>query len=98
MVVLSSAMGAGRAVALMIAAGGRLRPAPYNFSSPSRGPTMPRFRPAHPDLVGIPLSLPAVQQLAAEVSAPGHFFLGPELQLEWQHLPAEDSSWEVFQG
>ena len=33
-----------------------------------------------------------------EVTRPCHFFTGPNLRLEWEHPPEEESVWEVFQG
>src|SRR5262249_4214621 len=33
-----------------------------------------------------------------EVTRPCHFFTGPNLRLEWEHCPHEESVWEVFQG
>ncbi|MGH7224073.1 MAG: hypothetical protein ACRELF_12655, partial [Gemmataceae bacterium] len=29
---------------------------------------------------------------------PAHFFLGPELELEWDHAAEQDLVWEIFQG
>jgi hypothetical protein len=36
--------------------------------------------------------------LLAEVFRPAHFFLGPELALEWEHAAEEELMWEIFQG
>ena len=29
---------------------------------------------------------------------PNHFYVGPDLALEWRHVPAEEISWEIFRG
>jgi hypothetical protein len=34
----------------------------------------------------------------AEVFAPAHFFLAPDLAADWEYLAAEEGVWEVFQG
>jgi hypothetical protein len=34
----------------------------------------------------------------AEAMRPAHFYIGPATRLEWQHVAAEDVSWEVFRG
>jgi hypothetical protein len=59
-----------------------------------------RFRPpsAAPGLSGVPLALETVRSLLDDMTAPRHFFTGPGLGLAWQHLPMEESAWEVFQG
>src|SRR5262245_16471140 len=61
---------------------------------------MLRFRrllpcPVPPDT---PLSVEVVERLAVEVLAPRHFYLAPELTLEFVHRPAEELAWEVFRG
>src|SRR5712692_459337 len=40
----------------------------------------------------------SVRLLAGEVIAPAHFFTGPEITLEWQHLEAEELAWEIYRG
>ena len=62
---------------------------------------MPRFRPRSPESSGLcdtPLSPETVRWLAGEVTRPCHFFTEPNLRLEWEHCPHEESVWEVFQG
>ncbi len=59
---------------------------------------MPRFRPVDSRLAGVPITLEAVCRLAAEVIAPPHFFVAPDLHLEWTHLEREETSWEVFRS
>ena len=59
---------------------------------------MPRFRPVDARLAGVPITLDAVRRLAAEVIAPAHFFVAPDLDLEWTHLDREETSWEIFRG
>src|SRR2546423_584371 len=44
------------------------------------------------------LDLALLRQLAADVLAPAHFFLGPALTLEWSHIPDTGEPWEIFQG
>jgi len=36
--------------------------------------------------------------LIAEMFRPAHFFLGPELELEWEHVAEQELLWELFQG
>jgi hypothetical protein len=69
---------------------------------------MPRFRPPS----AIPLTQPSpprgerarvrgtasVRALAAEMLRPAHFYLGPQLALEWEHVAAAETAWEIFQG
>ena len=58
---------------------------------------MLRFRsslPASP----VPLSDDSVRRLAEGVLAPGHFFTGPGVRLEWEHKAAQETAWEVFHG
>jgi hypothetical protein len=59
---------------------------------------MPRFRAAPANASRQALSRPAIAELAAELMAPAHFFVGPTLKLEWLHVPSTDVSWEVFRG
>jgi hypothetical protein len=40
----------------------------------------------------------AARRLAAEVLRPAHFFLGPGVELAWEHGAAKVGPWEVFQG
>ncbi len=58
---------------------------------------MPRFRPAG-SKTAVPLDAEAVRRLAAETMRPSHFYVGPELTLEWEHVAAEETSWEIFRG
>ena len=59
---------------------------------------MPRFRaPLLPALSGL-MTLENVRALIAEVFRPAHLFLGPELELTWQHIETEEIAWEIFQG
>jgi hypothetical protein len=44
------------------------------------------------------MSAEVVRRVAADVIRPAHFFLGPELELEWEHAECEESAWEVFRG
>jgi hypothetical protein len=44
------------------------------------------------------LSLEIVRRLAAEVIRPAHFFVSPDLHLDWDHAEREEGRWEVFQG
>lgn len=39
-----------------------------------------------------------VSTLIAELFRPAHFFLGPELELEWEEAAKEELSWEIFRG
>jgi hypothetical protein len=59
---------------------------------------MPRFRtrPAGADTT--PLTPDAVRRTAEEVFGPAHFFLAPELAVQWEHAEREEQAWEVFQG
>jgi hypothetical protein len=61
---------------------------------------MPRFRPrsAPASPTSGPLSLEEIRGLVADAVRPGHFFVGPNTHLEWEHVAAEDVSWEVFRG
>jgi hypothetical protein len=61
---------------------------------------MPRFRPRTTPLAAAtgPLSLGAVRGLIADAVRPGHFFVGPATRLEWDHVAADEVSWEVFRG
>jgi hypothetical protein len=45
-----------------------------------------------------PLTPDAIREVVADSLLPVHFFAGPSLGLEWEHLPAEEQPWEVFQG
>jgi hypothetical protein len=46
----------------------------------------------------ISLTLKAMRALLADAFLPDHFFAGPGMALEWEHLPAEELPWEIFQG
>jgi hypothetical protein len=59
---------------------------------------MPRFRPVDPRLAGLPVTAAAVRRVAAEVIAQRHFFVAPDLELEWTHQDGEHTSWEIFRG
>ncbi len=58
---------------------------------------MPRFRPACPE-VADPVTSEVVRQLAEEMLRPAHFFLGPNLSLECQHVAREELVWEIYRG
>src|SRR5437016_4283096 len=45
-----------------------------------------------------PLNPDAIREVITDALLPVHFFAGPSLGLEWEHLPAEELPWEVFQG
>jgi len=62
----------------------------------THGCEMPRFRAADADRS--PLGLEVVRRLAAEAVRPAHFFVAPPLRLEWEHVAAEESPWELFHG
>jgi hypothetical protein len=34
----------------------------------------------------------------AELLRPAHFYVGPDLRLEWRHVAAEEVAWEIFRG
>jgi hypothetical protein len=34
----------------------------------------------------------------AEAMRPGHFFAAPGMHLDWEHVPAEETAWEVYRG
>src|SRR5262245_20857332 len=59
---------------------------------------MPRFRSPDPALAGVPVTPAGVRSLLADVLRLGHFYAGPALQLQAEQHPAEDISWEIFQG
>ncbi|HKI33751.1 MAG TPA: hypothetical protein VKA46_18000 [Gemmataceae bacterium] len=46
----------------------------------------------------MPPSPDDVRRIVAEAVRPSRFFVGGSLRLEWDHVPAEDVSWEVFRG
>ena len=58
---------------------------------------MPRFRPAG-SKTAVPLDAEAVRRLAPEAMRPAHFYVGSGLTLEWEHIAAEEVSWEIFRG
>jgi hypothetical protein len=39
-----------------------------------------------------------IRERIADALLPDHFFIDPSLSLEWEHLPAEELPWEIFQG
>ncbi len=39
-----------------------------------------------------------VQAVVAETFRPAHFFLSSQLDLEWEHVEAEELVWEIFRG
>lgn len=57
---------------------------------------MPHFRPW--PRTSVTLDPPAVRRLAAEVMRPEHFYVGPSLSLEWDHVAAEETAWDMFRG
>jgi hypothetical protein len=59
---------------------------------------MPCFRARNPRAQPQPISPDAIAVLIEEALAPAHFFVGPSLELECVHNPAEECSWEVFHG
>jgi hypothetical protein len=59
---------------------------------------MPRFRDSVPPVLSGPATPQRVRALIAEVFRPAHFFLGPELALEWDYIEREELTWEIFQG
>src|SRR5438067_2896180 len=60
-------------------------------------PRRARSRPED-HLQPAPLTPDAIRQVIADGLLPLHFFADPSLGLEWEHLPAEELPWEVFQG
>ncbi len=58
---------------------------------------MPRFRPAGSKTVA-PLDTEAVRRMGAEAMRPSNFYIGEGLYLEWEHVAAEETSWEIFRG
>ena len=59
---------------------------------------MDRFRPSRALRGQHPLAPEAIRQLLADSMAPRHFFVGPEVQLEFKHVACEETDWEIFQG
>src|SRR5262249_19262083 len=45
-----------------------------------------------------PLSAESVREVVEDVLAPGHFFTGACLRLEWAHVTEQETPWEVFRG
>ncbi len=39
-----------------------------------------------------------VRRIMGHALSPGHFFVRPPLRLEWEHVAAEEVSWELFRG
>lgn len=46
----------------------------------------------------MPLSLDDIRACAADAIAPRHFFVGNGLELEWEHVEAENIPWEIYKG
>lgn len=55
---------------------------------------MPSFRNAKPQA----RNSSRLDELLAEMIRPEHFFLGPDLGLEWEHVAEQELVWEIFQG
>jgi hypothetical protein len=41
---------------------------------------------------------PAIREIIEDVLRPGHFYLGPDVDLEWTHQTKEEVFWEIFKG
>src|SRR4051812_39694414 len=57
--------------------------------------------PAPPYPVPAPNSALTVAEVCAavaEVMRPGHFFVGGGASAAWEHMPREETPWEVFRG
>lgn len=59
---------------------------------------MPRFRALMTSELSNPVLPQSVAALLAEMIRPAHFFLGSELELEWEHRAEQELVWEIFQG
>lgn len=59
---------------------------------------MPRFRALMHSELSRPVDPQSVAALLAEMSRPAHFFLGPQLELEWEQRGEQELVWEIFQG
>jgi hypothetical protein len=62
---------------------------------------MGNFRSSRPHLPSpqqVNLSLAAVREVIEDAIRPGHFFVGPSVDLEWIHLPKQEVSWELHRG
>jgi hypothetical protein len=59
---------------------------------------MPRFRARLSSACSEALTRERVRALIADIFRPAHFFLGPDLALEWEHVASEGLVWEIFQG
>jgi hypothetical protein len=46
----------------------------------------------------VPLIPETTRAVIADALLPAHFFAAAPLGLEWEHLPAEEIPWEIFQG
>ena len=57
-----------------------------------------RVRLAESGLCDTPLSPETIRWLCGEVTRLCHFFTGPNMRLEGEHQPSEESVWEIFQG
>jgi hypothetical protein len=59
---------------------------------------MPRFRSSPSSVLSTPLTSDRLRALLAEMIRPAHFFLVPQLDLQWEHDAAEELVWEIFRG
>jgi hypothetical protein len=59
---------------------------------------MPRFRASMPPAFRGADPSPNVRTLITELFRPEHFFVGPGLVLEWEHVAEQELVWEIFQG
>jgi hypothetical protein len=59
---------------------------------------MLRFRAPMSSALSRPITPQSVAVLIAEMFRPAHFFLGPELELEWDHASEQELVWEIFQS
>lgn len=58
---------------------------------------MPRFRTSRL-CASAPLTLDALRTLFAEMTGPAHFFLGTQLDWQWEYAAVEERVWEIFRG
>jgi hypothetical protein len=56
------------------------------------------FRAPMSSAISGPITSQSIAVLIAEMFRPAHFFLGPELELEWEHANEQELVWEIFQG
>src|SRR5437763_1955471 len=82
-------------------------PAAYTIPPHGEAPTpeatpLLRYRPQHSAMQGTgrpaALTPDAPRAVLADALLPAHFFTGPHTTLEWVHVPAEETAWEIFQG